>query len=57
MHITIDLLPGDNFTTTSEQAYDLALNGGHSVDFIFNGVLFVVVPISVDGKKNIVYIK
>lgn len=54
MHITLDLLPGDDFTKAAEQAYSLALGERHSVDFKFNGVLFVAVPASVEGKKNLV---
>lgn len=57
MHVTLDLLPGDNFTKAAERAYDLAVRDRHSVDFKFNGVIFVVVPASVEGEKNLMQIE
>lgn len=53
MHITLDLLPGDLFTDAAEKAYGLAVREKHSVDFKFNGVIFIAVPASVGGEKNL----
>lgn len=52
MHITLTPLPGDDFGTVALSAYRRALVNKESVDFRFNGVLFVVVPVAIDGMIN-----